>query len=94
MQQLKLENKASTKEMLHFVLNRVLKQKWILAVNILALTLITALQFVMPQFEKTIIDKVIPMKDLRWLSLMIGGLLLTAVILAYLIIFPHIIWGL
>ncbi|WP_172188751.1 ABC transporter ATP-binding protein [Lentilactobacillus kribbianus] len=93
MQQLKLENKASTKEMLHFVFNRVLKQKWILAVNILALTLITALQFVMPQFEKTIIDKVIPMKDLRWLSLMIGGLLLTAVVLGLLNYFSSYYMG-
>ncbi|KRM94400.1 ABC transporter ATP-binding protein MsbA family protein [Lentilactobacillus senioris DSM 24302 = JCM 17472] len=87
------EMQVTTKDMLKFVFNKVLKQKWILVVNILALTLITALQFVMPQFEKIIIDKIIPMKDLHWLALVIGGLLLTAVVLGLLNYFSSYYMG-
>lgn len=84
---------VSTKDMLQFVFNKVLKQKWILAVNILALTLITALQFVMPQFEKVIIDKIIPMKDMRWLALVIAGLIVTAIVLGLLNYFSSYYMG-
>lgn len=87
------EMQVTTKDMLQFVFNKVLKQKWILIINILALTLITALQFVMPQFEKIIIDKIIPMKDLHWLALVIGGLLVTAVILGLLNYFSSYYMG-
>ncbi|MCY9806214.1 ABC transporter ATP-binding protein [Lentilactobacillus senioris] len=87
------EVQVTTKDMLQFVFNKVLKQKWILVVNVLALTLITALQFVMPQFEKIIIDKIIPMKDLHWLALVIGGLLLTAVVLGLLNYFSSYYMG-
>ncbi|PWG00315.1 ABC transporter ATP-binding protein [Levilactobacillus bambusae] len=75
---------VTTKDMLGFVFNKVLNQRWILVLNVLALTLITALQFVMPQFEKLIIDQVIPTHNFQWLALVIGGLLLTAVVLGIL----------
>ncbi|WP_052004968.1 ABC transporter ATP-binding protein [Agrilactobacillus composti] len=67
--------------MLRFVFQRVLKKRWILVVNILALTVITLLQFVLPQIEQFIIDKVIPQKHVQLLFISVGLLLLAAVVL-------------
>lgn len=94
MEQLEQQNNnVTTMDMLKFVFNKVLKRKWILVINIIALTLITALQFVMPQFEKTIIDTIIPQKNLQTLALVIGGLLLTALVLGLLNYFSQYYMG-
>lgn len=68
-------------DMFKFVFGKVLNRRWLLIVNVLALTIITLLQFVMPQIEQFIIDKVIPQKDYTWLFTAIGALLLTALVL-------------
>ncbi|MFD1431128.1 ABC transporter ATP-binding protein [Lacticaseibacillus yichunensis] len=78
------EQPTSLPEMFSFVFSKVLNNKWLLIVNVLALTLITALQFVMPQIEQNIIDKVIPEKNLAHLAAVIGLLLLTALALGLL----------
>ncbi|MFZ2353611.1 MAG: ABC transporter ATP-binding protein, partial [Paucilactobacillus nenjiangensis] len=53
--------------MFKFVFGTVLKRRWLLVLNVLALTIITMLQFVLPQVEKYIIDKVIPQKSFSML---------------------------
>ncbi|MFD1430296.1 ABC transporter ATP-binding protein [Lacticaseibacillus mingshuiensis] len=78
------EQPTSLPEMFSFVFSKVLNNKCLLIVNVLALTLITALQFVMPQIEQNIIDKVIPEKNLAHLAAVIGLLLLTALALGLL----------
>lgn len=72
---------GSLMEMFHFVFSKVLKKRWLLVLNILALTVITLLQFVMPQIEQFIIDKVIPQRNFQWLFGAIAILLLAAIIL-------------
>lgn len=75
------QNQGSMLELFKFVFGRVLKRRWMLVLNILALTVITMLQFVLPQIEQFIIDHVIPQKHLDVLFKTIGLLLLTAVVL-------------
>lgn len=77
----KSQEDSSLLEMFRFVFSKVLKKRWLLVLNILALTVITLLQFVMPQIEQFIIDKVIPQRNFQWLSGAISLLLLTAVVL-------------
>ncbi|GAT17918.1 ABC transporter ATP-binding protein [Secundilactobacillus silagei] len=77
----KTQTDGSLLEMFRFVFSKVLKKRWLLVLNILALTVITLLQFVMPQIEQFIIDKVIPQRNFQWLILAIVILLLTAVVL-------------
>ncbi|GAT18366.1 multidrug ABC transporter ATP-binding and permease protein [Secundilactobacillus silagincola] len=72
---------GSLMEMFRFVFSKVLKKRWLLVLNILALTVITLLQFVMPQIEQFIIDKVIPQRNFQWLFGAIAILLLAAIIL-------------
>ncbi|WP_203650006.1 ABC transporter ATP-binding protein [Secundilactobacillus yichangensis] len=72
---------GSLMEMFRFVFSKVLKMRWLLILNILALTVITLLQFVMPQIEQFIIDKVIPQHNFQWLIGAIAILLITAVVL-------------
>ncbi|MTV82124.1 ABC transporter ATP-binding protein [Secundilactobacillus folii] len=67
--------------MFHFVFSKVLKKRWLLVLNIISLTVITLLQFVMPQIEQFIIDKVIPQKNYEWLAGAITLLLATAIVL-------------
>ncbi len=55
-------NKYTTWQMLRFVFGEVLHNRWILILNVVALTIITMLQFVIPQIEQFIIDSVIPKK--------------------------------
>ncbi|KRL78375.1 Xenobiotic-transporting ATPase [Secundilactobacillus paracollinoides DSM 15502 = JCM 11969] len=74
-------NDNSLWDMFKFVFGKVLNKRWLLVINVIALTIITLLQFVMPQIEQFIIDKVIPQKDYRWLFMAIGGLLVTALVL-------------
>ncbi|WP_416353699.1 ABC transporter ATP-binding protein [Agrilactobacillus fermenti] len=75
------QTNPTIKEMFHFVFRNVLKKRWILGLNILALTVITLLQFVLPQIEQFIIDKVIPQAHFKLLLISIGLLLLTAIVL-------------
>lgn len=77
-------NKYTTWQMLRFVFGEVLHNRWILILNVAALTIITMLQFVIPQIEQFIIDRVIPKKDFSWLIGSTVVLLLTAVILGLL----------
>ncbi|MFC6254728.1 ABC transporter ATP-binding protein [Secundilactobacillus hailunensis] len=77
----KTQTDGSLLEMFRFVFSKVLKKRWLLVLNILALTVITLLQFVMPQIEQFIIDKVIPQRNFQWLIAAIAILLLTAVVL-------------
>lgn len=74
------KSNGSLIEMFRFVFSKVLKKRWLLVLNIMALTVITLLQFVMPQIEQFIIDKVIPQQNFRWLIAAIAILLLTAVV--------------
>lgn len=72
---------GSLMEMFRFVFSKVLKKRWLLVLNVFALTVITLLQFVMPQIEQFIIDKVIPQRNFQWLFGAIAILLLAAIIL-------------
>lgn len=65
-------------DMFKFVFGTVLKRRWLLVLNVIALTIATLLQFVVPRIEQYIIDKVIPDKDYHELFLAIGILLGTA----------------
>jgi subfamily B ATP-binding cassette protein MsbA len=67
--------------MFKFVFGKVLTRRWLLILNVLALTVITLLQFVVPQIEQYIIDKIIPQQNYVGLLWAIGGLLLTALVL-------------
>ncbi|GAX04181.1 multidrug ABC transporter ATP-binding and permease protein [Secundilactobacillus pentosiphilus] len=74
------KSNGSLIEMFRFVFSKVLKKRWLLLLNIIALTVITLLQFVMPQIEQFIIDKVIPQQNFQWLIAAIAVLLLTAIV--------------
>lgn len=75
------ESNVTMREMFGFVFGKVLKRKTILIVNILALLVITGLQFVMPQITQFIIDKVIPSQNMNSLVLSIVILILSAIVL-------------
>lgn len=80
-----MKNKeVSMLNMFRYVLSSVLKSRVLLIVNVLALILITAFQFVMPQFTQYIIDKVIPRSDYHLLFQTIILLLAAAIILGLL----------
>ncbi|WP_010621009.1 ABC transporter ATP-binding protein [Paucilactobacillus suebicus] len=68
--------------MFKFVFGTVLKKRWLLVLNVIALTIITLLQFVVPQIEQYIIDKVIPDKSVARLLAVIGILIVSALVLA------------
>lgn len=68
-------------QMFGFVFGKVLKRKSILIVNVLALMIITALQFVMPQITQYIIDRVIPTQNMNALVLSITILISSAIVL-------------
>lgn len=65
--------------MFKFVFGTVLQRRGLLVLNVVALTLITLLQFVMPQIEQYIIDTVIPAKSTAQLAVVIALLLAVAV---------------
>ncbi len=69
------DTKYSLLDMFKFVFSEVLKKRWLLVLNVAALTVITLLQFVIPQIEQFIIDKVIPQHNYSWLFAVIGLLL-------------------
>ena len=75
------EPTSSMLDMFRFVSGKVLKNRWLLILNVAALTIITLLQFVVPQIEQYIIDSVIPNKNLTWLAQAIALLLGSAVAL-------------
>lgn len=70
--------------MFRYVFSSVLKNRLLLIVNVLALMLISAFQFVMPQFTQYIIDKVIRKSDFNLLFKAVALLLIAAVILGLL----------
>lgn len=76
-----MSNSPSLLAMFKFVFGKVLTRRWLLILNVLALTVITLLQFVVPQIEQYIIDKIIPQQNYAGLLWAIGGLLLTALVL-------------
>lgn len=76
-----MSNSPSLLAMFKFVFGKVLTRRWLLVLNVLALTGITLLQFVVPQIEQYIIDKIIPQQNYTGLLWAIGGLLLTALVL-------------
>lgn len=76
-----MSNSPSLLAMFKFVFGKVLTRRWLLILNVLALTVITLLQFVVPQIEQYIIDKIIPQQNYVGLLWAIGGLLLTALVL-------------
>lgn len=84
----KLENakkeEVTLKKMFEFVFNQVLRRRGLLILNVLALIIISLLEFVIPQFEQYIIDKVIPKQDINLLFKVIVILLLTAIVLGIL----------
>lgn len=80
-----MKNKeVTTLNMFRYVFSSVLKNRLLLIVNILALMLISAFQFVMPQFTQYIIDKVIPKSDFHLLFRAVALLLIAAIILGLL----------
>lgn len=76
------EQTPSMGSMFRFVFGTVLKRRWLLVLNVAALTIITLLQFVVPQIEQYIIDDIIPEKSVSRLLLVIGLLIGTALVLA------------
>lgn len=75
---------VTTTQMFKFVFGQVLNKKWLLALNVFALAVISLLEFVIPQYEQFIIDHVIPRHDLNLLTEVVAGLLGTAIILGVL----------
>lgn len=76
-----MSSSPSLLAMFKFVFGKVLTRRWLLVLNVLALTVITLLQFVVPQIEQYIIDKIIPQQNYTGLLWAIGGLLSTALAL-------------
>ncbi|WP_238331103.1 MULTISPECIES: ABC transporter transmembrane domain-containing protein [Furfurilactobacillus] len=71
-------------QMFKFVFGQVLHHRWLLILNIFALTIISLLEFVIPQYTQFIIDHVIPRHNIQLLTVVVVGLLGTAVILGVL----------
>ncbi|RRG02031.1 MAG: ABC transporter ATP-binding protein [Lactobacillus sp.] len=69
------DTKYSLLDMFKFVFSEVLQKRWLLVLNVGALTVITLLQFVIPQIEQFIIDKVIPQHNYNSLLTVIGLLI-------------------
>lgn len=66
--------------MFKFVFGTVLKRPWILIVNVVVLTVLSLMDFLLPQFNQYIIDHVIPNKSTAQLVIVVGLLLLTVTI--------------
>ncbi|GKT04063.1 ABC transporter ATP-binding protein [Furfurilactobacillus entadae] len=75
---------VTTGQMFRFVFGQVLNKKWLLGLNVVALAIISLLEFVIPQYEQFIIDHVIPHHDIGLLTEVVLGLLGTAVVLGIL----------
>ncbi|GHP14144.1 ABC transporter permease [Lentilactobacillus fungorum] len=66
--------------MFKFVFGTVLKRPWILVLNVAVLTILSFMDFLLPQFNQYIIDHVIPNKDTGRLIIVVALLLLTVTI--------------
>ncbi|MGV0168476.1 ABC transporter ATP-binding protein [Furfurilactobacillus sp. WILCCON 0119] len=75
---------VTTGQMFRFVFGQVLNKKWLLGLNVVALAIISLLEFVIPQYEQFIIDHVIPHHDIGLLTEVVLGLLGTAIVLGVL----------
>ncbi|EEI24652.1 ABC transporter ATP-binding protein [Lentilactobacillus hilgardii] len=93
MQQTQTQNKAANKAtedenqsnvtmagMFKFVFGTVLKRPWVLVLNVVVLTILSLMDFLLPQFNQYIIDHVIPNKSVSQLIVVVGLLLLTVTI--------------
>lgn len=74
------DNAITMTAMFKFVFGTVLKRPWILALNVVVLTVLSFMDFLLPQFNQYIIDHVIPNKDTGRLVIVVGLLLLTVTI--------------
>jgi len=68
-------------ETLKFVFSGVLNRKSLLIINVVLLTAIAGLNFIVPQFTQQIIDHAITRHDLTALRIQVGWLLMTTVML-------------
>lgn len=69
-------------EMIRFVFGSVLKRRGLVILNVLLLTVMAVLNFLVPQFTKNIIDHALPTSNQNALYNNIIGLLLTTVVLS------------
>lgn len=76
-----MKKEVTLLSMFRYVFQTVLQKKRLLFLNIAALIIITALQFVMPQFTQYIIDKIIPDKSMNELIYSVALMILAAVLL-------------
>ncbi|AEV95272.1 ABC transporter ATP-binding protein [Pediococcus claussenii] len=76
-----MKKEVTLLSMFRYVFQTVLQKKRLLFLNIAALIIITALQFVMPQFTQYIIDKIIPDKSMTKLFYSVALMILAAVLL-------------
>lgn len=74
------QNGVSMMGMFKFVFGTVLKRPWILIVNVVVLTILSLMDFLLPQFNQYIIDHVISNKSTAQLAVVVGLLLLTVTI--------------
>lgn len=76
-----MEQNVSIGSMFKYVFRTVLNKRWLLIINVLALLVITGLQFIMPQFTQFIIDRIIPDKNINHLIISVVLMLVTAFLL-------------
>lgn len=74
------QSKVTMMGMFKFVFGTVLKRPWVLILNVVALTILSLMDFLLPQFNEYIIDHVIPNKSIAELVVVVGLLLLTVTI--------------
>ncbi|QBO35101.1 ABC transporter ATP-binding protein [Periweissella cryptocerci] len=76
-----MEKEVTLGNMFRYVFATVLQRKGLLVVNVVALLIITGLQFIIPQFTQHIIDTVIPDRNVNQLFVSVGLMLLTVIML-------------
>ena len=74
------QSKVTMTGMFKFVFGTVLKRPWVLVLNVVVLTVLSLMDFLLPQFNQYIIDHVIPNKSVSQLVVVVGLLLLTVTI--------------
>lgn len=74
------QSKVTMMGMFKFVFGTVLKRPWVLILNVVVLTILSLMDFLLPQFNQYIIDHVIPNKSIAELVVVVGLLLLTVTI--------------
>jgi subfamily B ATP-binding cassette protein MsbA len=75
------QSDSSTTEMLRFVFGAVLKRKSLLIVNVVLLTVIAGLNFLVPQYTQHIIDQAISSRSVNSVVVQVGLLLGTVALL-------------